>query len=193
MKKIKNEGKDFYSELDQIVDTEEFLESVKEGFRDVEDPRVQDNQSYPLASLFVIILCSILAGANSIVQIHMYACVKLEMFRRILGLNRAPSYNVFWWLLTRLDPRQIEKSFVRWIQALSPDTRDKIISVDGKHLRGASSESKVYMVSAWGSLQCLLLGQTKTNEKSNEITAIPELLESMDIRGSTITIDAAGC
>ncbi len=186
-------SKEFYSEADKIADSEAFLVSVKEGFKELEDPRAQDNQTYPLVSLLIVILSAILAGANTIIDIHLYAQVKSEMFQRLLNLRKAPSYNVFWWLLTRLKPDQIEGCFTRWIQGLPQETQEKLISIDGKRLNGASRKQKVHLVSAWDSIRSLLLGQVKTKEKSNEITAIPELLDSIDIHNATITIDAAGC
>lgn len=185
--------KDFYSEIDQIADREAFLESIREGFLEVEDPRVEDNQSYPLISLLVMILCAILAGANTILDISDYAQLKLKMFHRILKIERAPSYNVFWWLLTRLQPKQLENSFVHWIQSLPEEDQEKLIAIDGKHLRGAARCKKIHLVSAWDSNRSLLLGQVKADEKSNEITAIPELLDSLDLTNSTVTLDAAGC
>jgi predicted transposase YbfD/YdcC len=185
--------KEFYSEADQIADSEAFLVSVKEGFKELEDPRAQDNQTYPLVSLLIVILSAILAGANTIIDIHLYAQVKSEMFQRLLNLRKAPSYNVFWWLLTRLKPGQVEGCFARWIQGLPQETQEKLISIDGKRLNGASRKQKVHLVSAWDSARSLLLGQVKTKEKSNEITAIPELLDSIDIHNAIITIDAAGC
>lgn len=185
--------KEFYTEIEQIADREAFLESVQEGFHEVEDPRVGDNQSYPLVHLIVMILCAILAGANSILDIYDYAHMKLAMFQRMLKIERAPSYDVFWWLLTRLNPRQLENSLVRWVQALPMSDQEKLIGIDGKYLRGAARSKKVHLVSAWDSTRSLLLGQVKANEKSNEITAIPELIENIDLKNATVTIDAAGC
>lgn len=184
---------EFYPEIDQIADREAFLESVRDGFKGVEDPRVKDNQSYPLINLLVIILCAVLAGANTILHIFEYAHLKLDLFKRILRMNEAPSYDVFWWLLTRLNPRQLENSMVNWIQSLPDEDKDKLISIDGKFVKGAARSKKIHLVSAWESNRSLLLGQVKANEKSNEITAIPELLDSLDITDAIITIDAAGC
>jgi predicted transposase YbfD/YdcC len=115
------------------------------------------------------------------------------MFQRILKIEGAPSYNVFWWLLTRLNPKQLENSLVRWVQELPEGEKKKLISIDGKNLRGAARNKKIHLVSAWDSNRSLLLGQVKVNEKSNEITAIPELLDSLDLTDATVTIDAAGC
>lgn len=182
-----------YSEADQLFDKEAFIESIKEGFSEVQDPRAVDNQSYPLSYLLVMIVCAILAGANTIIAIHTYALLKLAMFKHLLGVERAPSYNVFWWLLTRLSPQQFEGCLVRWIQELPEEDKEKLIAIDGKRLRGASRNQKIHLVSAWESLRSLFVGQIRTAEKSNEITAIPELLDAIDIKDATITIDAAGC
>jgi predicted transposase YbfD/YdcC len=191
---VRKTTREFYREIEWLADKEAFLESVQEGFNEIEDPRARDNRIYPLVHLLVIILCAVLAGANTILDIYDYAHLKLTMFQKILKIERPPSYNVFWWLLTRLDPRQLESSLVNWIQALPTDDAEKLIGVDGKHLRGASKRGKkIHLVSAWDSSRSLLLGQVKVSEKSNEITAIPELIDSIDLKNSTVTIDAAGC
>jgi len=186
-------AKEFYSEIDQIADRQAFIESITEGFKEVEDPRAADNQSYPFVHLLVMILCAILAGANTIIEIHTYVRLKINMFKRLFEIQKAPSYDVFWWLITRLNPKQIEKSLVQWIQSLPEEDKDKLIAIDGKHLRGAARSQKIHLVSAWASHSSLLLGQLKTEEKSNEITAIPELIDSLDIKDAIVTIDAAGC
>ena len=189
----KKNSKDAYSEIDQIIDNQAFIDSVNEGFNAVEDPRVADNRSYPLVSLLVMILCAVIAGANAITQIQEYVEIKIDMFKRILGIERAPSYSVFWWLLTRLNPKPFQDAFTNWIQSLSSEIKERIIAIDGKRLRGASHKQQIHLVSAWEANRGLLLGQIKTEEKSNEITAIPELLKTIDISGALITIDAAGC
>ncbi len=189
----KKTQREFYSTIEQIADKEAFLESVQEGFKDIEDPRMKDNQEYRLIDLLIMIVCAILAGANTITDIHAYAQVKTHMFQQFFQIPVTPSYGVFWWLLTKLEPKQIEDCFVRWIQALPDEDKDKLIAIDGKHLKGASTNKRMYLVSAWDSNWTLLLGQVKTKEKSNEITAIPELLDRLDLTNTTITIDAAGC
>ena len=120
---VRKTTREFYREIDWLADKEAFLESVQEGFNEIEDPRARDNQTYPLAHLLVMILCAVLAGANTILDIYDYAHLKLTMFQKILKIERPPSYNVFWWLLIRLDPRQLESSLVNWIQALPSDGR----------------------------------------------------------------------
>jgi predicted transposase YbfD/YdcC len=189
----KKNTKDAYSEIDQIVDSEAFVACVKSGFKEVKDPRTEDNNSYPLVSLLVMVLCAIIAGANAITQIHEYAEIKIGLFQRLLGVDRAPSYSVFWWLLTRLNPKQLQDAFINWINSLPNEIKERIIAIDGKRLRGASHKQSVHLVAAWETSRGLLLGQVKTEEKSNEITAIPELLKTIDIKGAMVTIDAAGC
>ena len=93
----KKKNQEFYSAIDEIADKEAFLESVREGFWEVEDPRAKDNQSYRLIDLLVVILCAVLAGANTITDIHTYGQVKIGMFQKLLHMNTAPSYDVFWW------------------------------------------------------------------------------------------------
>lgn len=189
----KKKTREFYSTIDEITDKEAFLESVQEGFKDIEDPRAADNQGYRLVDLLMIIVCAILAGANTITDIHTYGQLKIGMLQQFLQMNSAPSYDVFWWLLTRLNPRQIESCFVRWIQSLPEEDKNKLIAIDGKHLKGAARIKQIHLVSAWDSTRSLLLGQVKAHEKSNEITAIPELLDNLDLTNATVTIDAAGC
>lgn len=182
---------EFYSAIDQLLDQQEFIESIRMDFAEISDPRVFDNQSYPLLSLLIIILAAILAGANTINQIHQYATLKIDIFQRLLGVERSPSYLVFWWLFVRLNPQELREAFLQWIKKLPAATKERIIAIDGKRLNGASKQI-VHLVSAWESSRGFLLGQVKTEEKSNEITAIPELLNAIDIKGATITIDAAG-
>jgi len=91
---------EFYTEIDHIADREAFLESVQEGFSEVKDPYAPDNQTYPIVHLMVIILCAILVGANTILDMYDYAHLKLQMFQRILKIEEAPNYDLFWWLLT---------------------------------------------------------------------------------------------
>ena len=182
---------EFYSAVDQLLDQQEFIESIEMEFGGIADPRVLDNQSYPLIVLLIMILAAILAGANTINQIHQYACLKINIFQRLLGIEQPPGYLVFWWLLVRLDPKKLQEAFLQWMQQLPSGVKERIIAIDGKRLKGAAKQL-VHLVSAWETGRGLLLGQVKTADKSNEITAIPELLHAIDIKGATITIDAAG-
>jgi predicted transposase YbfD/YdcC len=194
-------AKSLNNKLYTIEDKETDLESFKIQFEEIadsiNDPRSKDNQSYSLFVLIAIIFCAILGNANSITAIHQYAISKKQWLSRWLDLSRGvPSYNTFWWLLNRLNPIETEKLFRQWVENLSEKTLEDIISIDGKRIRGASKRSPkslLHIVSAWSSCRGVVLGQVKTEEKSNEIIAIPELIDSLDINGATITIDAIGC
>lgn len=182
-----------YGDLEKELDIQNFVESVKEGFCEVPDPRRSANQLYPLMHLIVIILCAIIAGANSITAIHQYAKLKIDLLNHLLGLTKAPSYAVFWWLLVRMRPERLQKAFTKWTTGLPEEIQAKLIAIDGKHLRGLLGDRGGHLVSAWDSSKGILLGQVKVEEKSNEITAIPELLTMIDVKGATVTIDAARC
>ena len=182
-----------YSDIEKELDLQSFIESIRGGFKNVLDPRSSDNQDYSLMSLIIMILCAVIAGANSITAVHQYAKIKIHMFNQLIGITRAPCYMVFWWLLTRLKPKPLQDAFINWLSQLPEEVRSRIIAIDGKHLRGLIGEKGVHLVAAWECTRGLLLGQVKAEEKSNEITAIPELLEMIDINNATVTIDAAGC
>jgi len=182
----------FYSDYDQYLDSQIFVFSLRSSLQHIHDPRKPDNQSYPLVDLMIIILAAVIAGANSIASIHQYSTCKFEIFQRLLGIERAPSYSVFWWLLVRLEPTQLAEAFVQWVRLLPDEAKERIIAVDGKRLNGAKRQL-VHLVSAWDTGRSLLLGQVKTEQKSNEITAIPELLKIVDLKDAVVTIDAAGC
>jgi len=185
--------KNVYDDIEKSLDIQAFVDSVKEGFSSVEDPRVSDNQTYPLVTLTIMILSASIAGANSISEIHQYSERKIEMFRRLLGITKAPCYKCFWWVLTLMKPEPFQKAFFQWVNSVSKEICERLIAIDGKHLRGLLGDLQIHLVSAWECNQGLLLGQVKANEKSNEITAIPELLDIIDVQGAMVTIDAAGC
>ena len=186
-----------YSRESQELDLEEFRTKLEDCMADLKDPRVSDNQIHPFGSMIGIVLCAVIAGANGISDIHHYATSKREWLSSWLNLEvGVPSYASFWWLLVRLDPTHCERLFRNWLKALNPAELKEIIAVDGKRVRDASQkrpESVLHMVSAWSSARGLILGQLKTEEKSNEITAMPELIDSLDITGAVITSDAMGC
>lgn len=185
--------KEAYDDIEKSIDIQSFIDSVKDGFKELEDPRQAGNTRYPLLSLLIMILCAVIAGANSITGIHHFAQLKEEMFHRLLGTVGAPSYTVFWWLLARFKPEPLQAAFINWVSKLPENVKSRLIAIDGKHLKGLVGENGIHLVAAWESAQGILLGQVKAKEKSNEITAIPELLDMLDIKGANVTIDAAGC
>lgn len=194
-KGIENES---YTDDVKEFDLEQFKNRLKEVSDHLEDPRSEDNKTHSLFVLIAIIFCAIISGANSISAVYRYAGAKKKWLMTWLDLGDAiPSYDTFWWLLIRLDPSQTEKLFRHWSSTLSPAEVEDLIAIDGKRLKGSSNKKRgnsfLHMVSAWSSARGIILGQLKTEEKSNEIAAIPELIKSLDVKGATITVDAIGC
>ncbi len=168
-------------------------------FDSLEDPR---EDSYKVLHKFhdilVIAILGTICGADGWTEICEFAEAKLDWLETFLELpNGLPSHDTFGRIFSLLDPETFEACFLAWIESLSIDIKNEIISIDGKSLRGSHDKKKqvkmLHMVSAWASNNRILLGQVKTAEKSNEITAIPELLDMIDVEGSIVTIDAMGC
>ena len=167
-------------------------------FHDLGDPRVERTRKHPLLNILFIAVCGVLSGANSFAGIQEFGCDRRQWFARYLDLsNGIPSDDTFARVLARLDPVAFEKCLLSWIQAVQEVTESRLIAIDGKTLRGSydrrDGKAAIHMVSAWASENKLSLGQVVVSEKSNEITAIPELLELLDVSGAVVTIDAMGC
>ena len=167
-------------------------------FQDLQDPRVARTRKHPLINIIFLAVCGILCGANSFAGIHEFAIDRRNWLARYLDLtNGIPSEDTLARVLARLDPGAFEKCLLSWIRAVQEATEDRLIAIDGKTLRGsydrADGRAAIHMVSAWASENQLSLGQVVVPEKSNEITAIPELLGLLDIAGALVTIDAMGC
>ena len=172
--------------------------SFEQHFHDLQDPRVERTRKHPLLNIVFMTVCGVLSGANSIAGIHEFAIDRRSWFARYLDLtNDIPSEDTFARVLARLDPGAFEKCLLSWIHAVQEITEDRVIAIDGKTLRGsrdhASGRAAIHMVSAWATESKLSLGQVVVHEKSNEITAIPDLLKLLDISGALVTIDAMGC
>ncbi len=172
--------------------------SFHDHFRDLQDPRVERTRKHPLINILFIAVCGVLSGANSFASIHEFAIDRRHWFARYLDLtNGIPSDDTLARVLARLDPGAFEKCLLGWIRAVQEATADRLIAIDGKTLRGsydrADGRAAIHMVSAWATENKLSLGQVVVDEKSNEITAIPELLGLLDVAGALVTIDAMGC
>ena len=172
--------------------------SFERHCHDLKDPRIERTRKYPLINIVFMAVCGILSGADSIAGIHEFAFDRRSWLARFLDLAQGiPCEDTFERVLARIDPAAFEKCLLRWIEAVQEATDHKLIAVDGKTLRGSRDHergrSAVHMVSAWATENKLSLGQVVTHEKSNEITAIPELLKLLDVSGALITIDAMGC
>ena len=168
-------------------------------FESLPDPRTANhNKRHNLEDILVITILAIICGADNWVEISQFANSKKEWLSTFLKLpNGIPSHDTFGRVFSLLDPVEFEKCFKDWIKSLDIDVKGQVIAVDGKTLRGSGNRRRkqkpLHLVSAWACEKSLFLGQVKTREKSNEITAIPKLLKMIDIKGSTITIDAMGC
>lgn len=165
------------------------------AFEDLEDPRSRDCP-HPLDELLLVALCAITSGADDWVSVVDWARIKFEWLKRFLPFkNGIASHDTFSRVFALLDAKCFEACFINWMQQLCPSLDGQLIPIDGKSLRGShnGSASMIHLVSAWHSRAGMVLGQVKTATKSNEITAIPELLDAIDIKGATITIDAMGC
>ena len=171
--------------------------SIKDHFSDIDDPR-DFNKRHKLIDIITIAVCAVVGGANSWEHIEVFGQSKLDWFKDFLELPHGiPSHDTFGRVFAQIDPDQFQQSFMRWVQAICQLSHGQVIAVDGKTLRRShdktNGKSAIHMVSAWASANGMVLGQVKTNEKSNEITAIPELIKTLEIQGCIITIDAMGC
>ena len=166
-------------------------------FADLPDPRQALKVLYPLDEVLLLTLCAVICGADGWVSVSLFGKTKLDFLRRFLPFaNGVPSHDQLGLIFGALDAAAFQKCFIAWTQALS-GTIAGVVAVDGKTVRRsfdrAGKRCAVHMVSAWSSQQKLVLGARATSEKSNEITAIPELLELLAIKGAIVTIDAMGC
>ncbi len=165
-------------------------------FCQIEDPRSNINKLHKLEDILVIAIISVICGAETWKQMIEFANSKVEFFRKFLELpNGIPSEDTINRVISSVDSAQFEACFINWVNSISELSKGQVIAIDGKTIRGAKSNGKkspVHMVSAWADQNNLVLGQVRVNDKSNEITAIPELLDSLLIKDCIITIDAMG-
>jgi predicted transposase YbfD/YdcC len=169
-----------------------------EHFAPLSDPRVERTKEHLLIDIVTIAICAAICGADNWVEVATFGRGKETWLRQFLRLPHGiPSHDTFWRVFRALDPRQFEQCFLSWVQALLQQTEGEIIAVDGKTLRhsydATSHKAAIQMVSAWATQQHLVLGQRKVNAKSNEITAIPELLRVLELQGCIVTVDALNC
>lgn len=173
-------------------------DGIEQHFGSITDPRRSRSISYKLIDIFFMALCAVLSGAETVESIAIYAQEKKDWLKNFLDLpGDIPSYNTFWWVFVLIKPTHLQDCFINWAKTMAPISKGEGISIDGKALRGTADpdnpNSFVHMVSAWSSSSNFTLGQLKVEGKSNEITAIPKLLDMIDIKGAVVTIDAIGC
>jgi predicted transposase YbfD/YdcC len=170
--------------------------SLVEHFAQVPDPRINRRKDHGLVDILVIAVCTLLCAGESFNDMEDFGNAKYEWFKTFLNLrNGIPSHDTFNRVFAALDPKEFLDCFLRWTQSLRAAVPQEIVALDGKALRRAlnKDQSVKYVVSAWAESNGLVLGQLKVADKSNEITAVPELLRALELSGCIVTLDAMGC
>ena len=180
------------------------LPPLMEYFSNIEDPRrVTKNKKYPLIEVIVIAFLAVMSGADGWESIERYGIMRKKWLKKFLNLEKGiPKHDVYRRVLYAIKSELLESCFMNWIRDIKQDIRQEVIAIDGKTVRGMATKShfkagtevnSIHLVSAWATENQLVFAQIQTEEKSNEITAIPALLEQIAIQGCIITIDAMGC
>ena len=172
--------------------------SLVEHFAQLKDPRIERKKLHNLTDIIVLSVCAVISGAEGWQGIVDFAHEKLDWLRRFIPLkNGIPSHDCIAYVFARIAPEDFRSCFMEWVEDVRETTQGEVIAIDGKTSRGSkdrqNGKSPLHRVSAWACANRLVLGQEATEEKSNEITAIPKLLELLDLKGCIITIDAMGC
>src|ERR1700691_138374 len=174
------------------------LELFAPFFVKLTDPRLDRTKRHKLLDILILAVCATLANADGWVDIERFGKAKLDFFRTFLELpNGIPSHDTFGRVFARLDPAVLMACIQQWLDALGTAVAGEVVAIDGKTLRGsfdtAAGRNPLHLVSAWATEARLTLGQVAVDAKSNEIAAIPLLLELLDLRDCIVTIDAIGC
>jgi predicted transposase YbfD/YdcC len=172
--------------------------TLVDHFACLDDPRVERTRLHPLLSIVVIAICAVISGAESWDDIEEFGEIRADWFATFLDLPHGiPSHDTFNRVFAALDPSQFRVCFLHWMQAVAAVLPAQVIALDGKTVRGShdrgNGKKAIHLVSAWASANRLVLAQTTVDAKSNEITALPELLRCLALAGCVVTIDAMGC
>lgn len=172
--------------------------SIIDHFSVIADPRIERRKEHKLIDILTIAMCAVLCGADEFTQMEEFGEAKEDWFRTFLQLpNGIPSHDTFGRVFSLIDNRMFCECFTSWVGAVTAELGVKLIAIDGKTSRRSHDKSRnkeaIHMVSAFATELGLTLGQVKTDEKSNEITAIPALLSRLTLSGCIVTIDAMGC
>jgi predicted transposase YbfD/YdcC len=172
--------------------------TIVDCFADMEDPRFAHLCLHKLMDIMVIAICAVICGADNWVEIAAFGRAKYDWLKKFLELPCGiPSHDTFDRVFAVLDPQKFEQHFLEWVQHVAQVTKGQVIAVDGKTLRRsqdmAAGRQAIHMVSAWASESGLTLGQVSVGDKTNEITAVPELLQLLDLSGCIVTVDALNC
>jgi predicted transposase YbfD/YdcC len=172
-------------------------EIFKDIFSSIKDPRIDITKKHSLLDIIFLSLCGIIAGCESFEEVSDFGKAHEDWFRNFLDLkNSIPSHDTFERVFAALDPVQFQNSCIEWFKQINELIPETVIAIDGKTLRGSSRKQKglkgLHIVNAWSCANSMVLGQIKVDGKSNEITAIPEILDVLSIKGAIVTIDAMG-
>lgn len=176
---------------------EQAIGRITEHFGKVKDPRIGNATRHELIDIIVIAVCAVICGADGWSDVALFGKSKQKWLKTFLELPHGiPSHDTFGRVFARIKPEEFQRSFLDWVKAIQKLTRGEVIAIDGKQLHGSQDEGNgrtaIDMVSAWATANELVLGQVKVEDKSNEIPAIPKLLQLLDITGCLVTIDAIG-
>jgi len=174
------------------------LASIEACFGAIDDPRVQGRCDYPLIEIITVAICAVVAGADSWTEVETFGRNKESWLKQLLLLeNGIPSHDTFGDVFRLINAEEFQRCFMVWIEQVFRVTEGQVIAIDGKTVRRSHDRTigkdAIHMVSAWANANGITLGQRKVDDKSNEITAIPELLRLLNVMGCIVTIDAIGC
>ena len=171
---------------------------ISEYFKTLTDPRVVGRTNHKLIDIITIALCAIICGADNWPEIETYGKSKYAWFKEFMELpNGIPTHHTFRRFFIAVSVDDLENCFLNWVKSVFNTSKSKVVPIDGKTVRRSydrsSNKAAIHMVNAWCVENGISLGQIKTSEKSNEITAIPELIKTLELTGCIVTIDAMGC
>ena len=172
------------------------IRPIVECFEGLPDPRMDRTKRHKLTDILVMGLCSQITGGESFTDMEDFARARADWFKTFLELpSGVPSHDTFNRVFSAIDPHAFLECFCRWVEGVCPNLSGEVVAIDGKALRRALNEGESIpcIVSAWASRSGLVLGQVKVDGKSNEITAVPELLRVLKLKGAIVTLDAMGC
>ena len=171
--------------------------SLEDFFSSIKDPRVERHKKHKLLDIIILTICAVISGAEGWEAIEQFGEDKHDWLKKWIALeNGIPSHDCIARVIARILPAQMTECFIAWTQSVAQITDGEVVAIDGKTARHSYGKNKlgaIHMVSAWANKAGMSLGQVKTDAKSNEITAIPLLLEMLEIKGCIVTIDAMGC